>query len=336
MAEGTDILIVGPNWVGDMVMAEPLVAALKKRWPDQSIDILAPPGLLEVARRMRGVRATIPLPFSPHIAHMGKRYRLGRELRGRYADAYVLPGSFVSALIPAFGGIARRHGYLRELRFGLINRIVGMPRGEKRRTAAAYLRLAGESGVSRPQLLVDLENQARVLRSFGLNAGAFAILMPGAAGGPAKRWSAASFGDLAQMLAMRGTPVVILGGPEDKDVTAAVASLAPSAFDLGGRTNLTEAIDLIAAAQVAIANDTGPMHIAAAVGVPTIGIYGSTSPDDTPPLADAAAVVTHRISCSPCNQRICPLGHTRCLTAITPGEVLATLDQLRPPRQALA
>jgi heptosyltransferase-2 len=291
--------------------------------------------VLDLVRRMPGVRAAIPLPFSPHVLHLSQRYALGRSLRGRYADAYVLPGSFISALIPVFARIPRRHGYLRELRVLLINRVTRMPAGAKRRTAAAYLRLTGEEHAKpRPQLVVDPDNQARLLERFGLERGAFAVFVPGAAAGPAKRWPAESFGQLARMLAARGMPVVVLGGPDDRGGNAAIAAAAPGAINLAGGTSLSEAIDLIAAARVAISNDTGPMHTAAAVGVPTIGIYGSTSPDDTPPLADIAAVVTHRLACSPCHARTCPLGHTRCLTGITPMEVMAALDQLRLPLMA--
>lgn len=334
MAEGNDILIVGPNWVGDMVMAEPLVAALKERWPDRSIDILAPPNVLSLADRMRGVRAGIPSTFSPHVLHLMQRYALGRSLRGRYADAYVLPGSFISALVPAFARVPRRHGYVGELRHVLINRVTRMPEGARRQTAA-YLRLAGgEHATPRPRLIVDPDNQALLLQRFGLEQGRFVVFVPGAAAGPAKRWPAEAFGQLARMFGERRTPVVVLGGPDDRDANAAIAAAASGAIHLAGRTSLSEAVDLIAAAQVAIANDTGPMHIAAAVDVPTVGIYGSTSPDDTPPLTDTAAVVTHRLACSPCHARTCPLGHTQCLVGITPEEVMAAVDRLRLPLMA--
>lgn len=328
MADGTDILIVGCNWVGDMVMTEPLVAALKRRWPDRAIDILAPPGVLDVARRMQGVRAGIPLPFSPHVFHPVRRYVLGRALRGRYSDAYVLPGSFVSSLAPAFAGIANRHGYLREPRYPLINRVVRVPRGARRQIVAAHMRLVGESATPHPRLMVDLDKQAELLRRFGLEGGTFAALVPGTAGGPAKRWPVPAYGALARRLQARGTPVVLFGGPNDTDLNAAVSAMAPATIDIGGKTSLSEAIDLMAAAQVAVANDSGLMHVAAAVGVPTVGIFGSTSPDNTPPMSDAAAVVTHRLACSPCHARTCPLEHTRCLTEIEPAEVLATLDRL--------
>lgn len=332
MAE--DILIVAPNWVGDMVMTEPLVAALARHWPERAIDILAPEPVLEVARRMPGLRAGIPLPFSPHRLELGQRRALGHALRGCYADAYVLPGSFISALVPAFAHISKRHGYVREFRYGLINRIVRMPKGTERRTAEAYQGLAGETRAPRPRLIVDEGNRSRLLISLGLRGGDFVALMPGAEGGPAKRWPAPAFAELARAILADGLAVVILGGSNDAETTATVAAAAPGAINLGGQTGLGDAIDLIAAAREAVANDTGLMHIAAAVGTPVVGIYGSTSPDDTPPLADAAAIVTHRLACSPCHARICPLGHTNCLAEIAPAEILAAIGRLRSRQQA--
>jgi heptosyltransferase-2 len=326
VAQGKDILIVGPNWVGDMVMAEPLVAALKRRHPDSSIDLLAPENVLPVARRMPDLRAAIPLPFSPHRAEFRKRFALGRFLSQRYAEAYVIPNSFISALVPFFAGVRHRHGYLREARYGLINRIAVMPPGAKRRTAEAFLRLAGEPGPSRPRLSVDRPNQEAQLQRFGLHRGAFAALMPGAEGGPTKRWPPESYAALANLLLARGGSVAVFGGPNDREICATIADLAPGVVNLGGQTRLDEAIDLIAAAGFGVANDTGLMHIAAAVGTPVVAIYGSTSPDNTPPLTDAKAVITHRLTCSPCHQKVCPLGHTNCLVGIAPEEIIAVLS----------
>lgn len=329
MAEGTDILIVGPNWVGDMVMAEPLVAALKRRWPDRAIDLLAPANILPVARRMPGLRSTITLPFSPHRLELRKRVSLGRSLRGRYTEAYVLPGSFISALVPFFARIDTRSGYLREFRYGVVNRIVAMPAGARRRTSEAYLRLSGDVGRPRPRLEVDPQSQTQLLQRFGLRRGAFAALMPGADGGPARRWPPASFAGLARLLQGEGLAVAVLGGPKDHEICATIARLAPGVVDLGGRTTLDEAIDVVAAARFAVANDTGLIHIAAAVDIPVVGVYGSSSPEENPPLTDAGIVVSHRLSCSPCHQKVCPLGHTLCLVGIAPTEVFAALS--RPP-----
>jgi len=326
MAEDTAILVIGPNWVGDMVMANGLVAALAERFPGQPIDVVAPPATAPVARRMAEVRQVVEFGFSPHGLEWPQRRRLAAALRGRYGAAYVLPGSWISALVPALAGIPVRVGYLREMRFGLINRIVAMPPGEERRTAAAYLRLAG-GRERRPRLLVDSQNQARLLETHGLAPG-FIALVPGAEGGTAKRWPAAHYAELTKGLAGEGRRVVLLGSPRDAGTTADIAAACSGVLDLGGRTTLEDAVDLIAAAGLVVANDSGLMHVAAAVQTPVVGIYGSTSPEDTPALGDRRALVWRDLACSPCHQRECPLGHMNCLNLIGADEVAAAARQL--------
>jgi heptosyltransferase-2 len=312
-----------------MVMANGLVAALHAQFPGQPIDVLAPPATAPIAARMPEVRNAIEFAFSPHRLELAQRRRLARDLRGQYGTAYVLPGSWISALIPAMAGIPVRVGYLRELRYGLLNRIVVMPEGQKRKTADAYFRLAGASGSLRaPRLEVDVANQKRLLAEHRLVPKGFVALVPGAEGGSAKRWPAPHYAELARSLIGEGHPVALLGGPRDTAVTAEVATAAQGAIDMGGRTTLGDAVDLIAAARLAVANDSGLMHVAAAVGTPVIGIYGSTSPKDTPPLSELANPIWHELACSPCNQRECPFGHTACLNGIGAAEVLVGARRL--------
>lgn len=334
MAAGHAILVVGPNWVGDMVMAHTLVRALSVRFPDAPIDVLAPPASAPVAARMAEVRDVIDLPFSPHRTHFRERLALARSFRDRYASAYVLPGSWISALIPALAGIRNRTGYLRELRFGLLNRIIEMPDGQKRKTAEAYSRLAGDATLLLPQLQVDRANQERLLMEHSLVARQFVALLPGAEGGSAKRWPARQYAELARHLLHQGQHVILLGSPRDADTTSEIAAAAPGAIDLGGRTSLADAIDLVAAAELAVANDSGLMHVAAAVGTPIVGIYGSTSPQNTPPLTDQRALIWRGLACSPCHQRECPLGHTDCLNGLDVDTVAAALLGLTGRRAA--
>ena len=328
MAEGPAILVIGPSWVGDMVMAQCLFAALRERHPDHAIDVVAPAWAAPLLGRMPEVRARIDAPFKRREAGLAARWRLGRSLKARYAKAYVMPGSWKSALVPFFAGIPTRTGYLRELRYGLINDVVALPEALKRKTAEAFFRLARGGSFRAPRLDVDTENQAKLLAEHGLTSGGFAALMPGAEFGPAKRWPAPSYAALARALTAKGLAVALFGSANDAAVTREIAAAAPGAIDLAGKTRLEDAIDLIAAASVAVSNDSGLMHIAAAVGTPVVAVYGSTSPENTPPLAEHRELVWLELDCSPCHEKTCPLGHMNCLNTLGVDTVLAAVERL--------
>lgn len=328
MAEGPAILVIGPSWVGDMVMAQCLFAALKELHPDHAIDVVAPAWAAPLLGRMPEVRARIDAPFKRREAGLGARWRLGRSLKGRYARAYVMPGSWKSALVPFLAGIPRRIGYIGELRHVLINDRVSLPQELKRKTAEAFFRLARGGNFRAPRLEIDAENQARLLAEHGLVASGFAALMPGAEFGPAKRWPPQSYAALARALSAKGMAVVLLGSANDAAVTREIAAAAPGVVDLAGRTRLEDAIDLTAAASVAVSNDSGLMHIAAAVGTPVVAVYGSTSPNNTPPLADHRELVWLALECSPCHAKTCPLGHMNCLNTLAVETVLAAVERL--------
>jgi heptosyltransferase-2 len=242
--------------------------------------------------------------------------------------AYILPGSWKSALIPFFARIPRRFGNLREMRYGLLTDIVPLPEAVKRRTARAYFGLAQGGAFRAPHLTVDAGNQAALLSRFGLAPRKFAALMPGAEFGPAKRWPSEHYAGLALDFMRKGMKVALFGSKNDRDVTAEIAALAPGIVDLAGQTRLEDAIDLIAAARLAVSNDSGLMHVAAAVGTPIVAVYGSTSPENTPPLAERRELVWLGLSCSPCHQKICPLGHLNCLRTLEVAQVAAAADRL--------
>ncbi len=329
MAPRARLLIVGPNWVGDMVMAEPVVSALSRARPDRTVDMLAPPHVLEVAARMPDIGALIPLPFSPHAPHFGPRWALGRTLRGRYETAVILPNSFLSALVPWFAGVPERRGYRTELRHLLVNRPVRETGpGSRRVPFRSYQHVAGVTAAAAPRLRVDQAQQAEALQRFGLREGCFVALFPGAEGGSAKRWPVAHFSGLARLLLDEGLGVAVLGSPRDRAVTGAVCRDAPGAVDMGGRTSLGLAVDLIAAARGAVGNDTGLMHVAAATGVPVLGLYGPTAPDETPPLSALGATISLGLPCAPCRARTCPLGHHRCMSELLPQMVMARFASL--------
>lgn len=318
------ILVIGPRWVGDMVMAQCLFAALRRRDPTCEIDVVAPSWATPLLDRMAEVRGRIDAPFKPKEFGLSARWRLGRALAGRYDEAYVLPGSWKSALVPFFARVPVRIGYLKEQRWGLLNRIVALPKAIKRKTAETYFRLAGIEGPRPvPRLEVDVANRDRLLAEHGLVAGGYVAMMPGAEYGPAKRWPSRHYAALAAERMAAGDRVVLLGSPKDAEVGAEIAGLAAGVVDITGQTRLEDAIDILSAARFAVCNDSGLMHVAAAVGVPVVAVYGSTSAENTPPLSERAEIVSLNLACSPCHAKVCPLGHLDCLETLGPERVAA-------------
>ena len=328
-----DILVVGPSWVGDMVMAQALFMRLRQRHPRAAIDVLAPGWSLPILARMPEVRSGIELPLGHGEFGFGVRRRVGRALRAKaYAQAIVLPGSWKSALVPYFAGIPRRTGYRREFRYGVLNDLRTLDKTLLPTTVQQFLALAEDSAptqapvVPQPQLRAEPQRLEALRQQLGLHAQKPAVaLMPGAEYGPAKRWPAEYFAELSGRLAAAGYQVWVLGSAKEKELGASIAQGRADIHDLSGRTQLVDVVDLLGAAQAAVSNDSGLMHVAAAVGTRLVAIYGSSSPKMTPPLSRQARVLYLGLSCSPCFQRECPLGHLNCLRQITPEQVLATL-----------
>ena len=328
------VLVVGPSWVGDMVMIEPLLALLKSRQPVPAIDVLAPAWSRPLLERMPEVRAAIDLPIGHGALALPERRRIGRALRGRYAQAIVLPGSWKSALVPFFAGIRKRTGFVRELRFGLLNDLRRLDKRALPMTVQRFWALGAEPGAAVPTRLVprlhsDLAAVVATRAALDLTAEApVLVLCPGAEYGPAKRWPQAHFAAVAGHYLAQGWQVWLLGSARDAPVTAVIAAQAPGAVNLAGRTDLGAACDLIAAADLVVSNDSGLMHVAAAFDRPLVAVYGSSDPGFTPPLSDRARVLTLGLSCSPCFERECPLGHLKCLKDLAPAQVLAAADAL--------
>jgi heptosyltransferase-2 len=327
-------LIVAPSWVGDAVLSHPLLVRLKEAQPAAAIDVLGPAWALPVYRRMPEVDRTVALPFGHGDLQLGARRAFARTLPA-YDRAIVLPNSWKSALIPWHAGIAVRTGYFGEMRFGLLNDLRTLDEKALPRIVERYAALAQPAGetlrrpLPEPRLATDRAQVAATLAKLGLDpARPAAAFAPGAEYGPAKRWPARHFADLARTFAARGWQVWLLGSAKDAPVTAEIRALSGDAcVDLAGRTSLDDAIDLLAAAARVVTNDSGLMHVAAALDRPTAAIFGSSSPEFTPPLSAHARVITLRLSCSPCFARICPLGHTNCLEQLEPARVLASLDE---------
>jgi heptosyltransferase-2 len=329
------ILVIGPSWVGDMVMAQSLYITLKEN-SEAALDVVAPSWSLPLLSRMPQVREGIELPVTHGELGWNARRDLGRALRRKaYGRAIVVPRSFKSALVPWHARIPVRTGYRGEMRYGLLNDIRPLDEELLTRTVQRFVALGYPPGASlpppvpHPRLSVDRDNQIRLSRSLGLRPDRPAVaLMPGAEFGPAKCWPLAHFAETARTLVGGGYQVWVLGSAKEREVGAAVIrSAGESAFNLCGKTGLEDVVDLLALARHAISNDSGLLHVAAAAGCNVIGIYGSSTPDYTPPLSDRAAVLYLNLECSPCFRRHCPLGHLRCLREIAPRQALDAVER---------
>jgi heptosyltransferase-2 len=341
----TKVLVVGPSWVGDMVMAQALYKLLAARNPGIAIDVVAPAWSLPVLARMPEVRRGIELAVGHGELGLGRRFALARALRGEhYGRAIVLPRSAKAALVPWLARVPRRTGFRGEWRYGLLNDVRRLaPALDQTVKRFIALGLERDEAVPeslppqwRPRLVADSRNRARLLARHARADALLAALLPGAEYGPAKRWPAAQFGELAAALGARGYDVVVLGSAKERALGEQIVAAAPGApvHNLCGQTSLGDVVDLLATAAVAVSNDSGLLHVAAAAGAPVVAIYGSSSPQFTPPLTDAAAIVTRRLPCSPCFARECPLGHLDCLRGLSSSAVLADLDALLARRAA--
>jgi heptosyltransferase-2 len=329
------ILVVAPSWIGDTVLAQPLFKLLHSRHADLALDVLAPRWTLPLLARMPEVRRALESPFGHGDLRLGERRRLGRSLAPEdYDQAIVLPNTFKSALVPFFAGIPARTGYIGELRHWLLNDARRLDKEALPQIAQRYAALALPRGEKLapplPTLALRVDDAGRhaVLDRLGLDRNRpAAALCPGAEYGPAKRWPARYFAELAQGLAARGCAVWLIGSQGDRQAGAEIEQAAAGACrNLCGETTLTEAIDLLASTSLVVSNDSGLMHVAAALGRPLIALYGSSSPEFTPPLSSRAQILKLDLPCSPCFKRECPLGHFNCMMQLTPDQVLAAVD----------
>jgi heptosyltransferase II len=326
----TRSLVIAPQWIGDAVMAEPLLATLAAR--GETLTVAALPWVAPVFRAMPQVGEIVELPFAHGRLDWAARRRVAATLRGRFDAAYVLPNSIKSALVPWLAKIPLRIGYRGEGRVLLLNRRLPNPEGRPP-MVAFYGALAGAdfNASSRPRLRLDDAAVDAALTASGLVRGGFWVFAPGAEYGPAKRWPADHYAVLARSLhAADGAPVVLLGSKGEVVLCESIAAAAPGICRvLAGKTSLLEAMALIAASRGLASNDSGLMHVAAAFGVPQVAVFGSTSPEHTPPLNANARVLwlkdELRLDCMPCFDRTCRFGHTLCLVGVAPARVEAAL-----------
>lgn len=330
----TNALVIAPQWIGDAVMTEPLLRRLHAR--GERLTVGALPWVAPVYRAMPQVADVIEFPFAHGGLQFKARRAIAQRIEGQFDKAYVLPNSLKSALLPFLASIPQRIGYLGEVRVGLLTHRLKNPKN-KPPMVAFYSALSGEGGLEndRPRLHIDAAEMAHTLKGLGLAQGGYVVFAPGAEFGPAKRWPARHFSELAASL---DGPVVLLGSAKEAPLCDEIAAPANAAqagkcLNLAGKTSLPQALGLIAGCRSIVSNDSGLMHVAAALGVPQVAIFGSSSPLHTPPLSDKAQVLWLKtdpayqppLDCAPCFARECPLGHTRCLNDISAQRVLEAL-----------
>ena len=329
------ILVIGPSWVGDMVMAQSLYKRLRRQDPDAEIHVLAPGWSRPVIERMPEISKTIEQPLGHGEFGFFARRALGLSLRPEnYSQAIVLPRSFKAALVPFFAGIPRRTGYRGEMRYGLLNDIRTFDKVRLNQTVKRFVALGAQPGdpdlteIELPRLETTPEQRSATLERFEVDSAEDSVaFMPGAEYGSAKRWPIRYFADLAARLNQVGITVRVLGSDKERDLgdTIVNATDGDRTRNLCGKTSLAEVTDLLSASKAAVTNDSGLLHMAAAVGTQVIALYGSSSPGFTPPLTEAKRVFYLDIECSPCFQRECPLGHFRCMNDLSVDSVCSAV-----------
>ncbi|BEL92079.1 ADP-heptose--LPS heptosyltransferase RfaF [Serratia marcescens] len=340
------ILVIGPSWVGDMMMSQSLYRTLKAEYPSAEIDVMAPAWCRPLLARMPEVNQALAMPLGHGALGLGERRRLGRALRAnRYDRAYVLPNSFKSALVPFFADIPQRTGWRGEMRYGLLNDVRVLDKAAFPLMVQRYVALAYDKGrIQRaddlpqpllwPQLQVSDEEIADTTAAFNLTDSRPIVgFCPGAEFGPAKRWPHYHYATLAQRLIENGYQIALFGSAKDHEASEQIrAALQEDARDfclnLAGKTQLEQAVILIAACRAVVSNDSGLMHVAAALNKPLIALYGPSSPDFTPPLSDKARVIRlisgyHKVRKGDAEQ-----GYHQSLIDIQPQQVLDALTPL--------
>ncbi|WP_199053021.1 lipopolysaccharide heptosyltransferase II [Aquitalea sp. ASV15] len=321
------ILVIGPSWVGDSVMAQPLYQRLHERHPGLELHVFAPAWTLPLLERMPEVAKAHLNPFGHGTLRLRERWQTARRLKAEGFDqAIILPNSLKSALIPLFAGIPLRTGFIGESRYWILNDSRELDEQELPMMVERFCALAEDRNkplprpIAHPTLVTNAQSRQQTASRLQLDTSRPVIAFcPGAEYGPAKRWPARHFAELAKRFAAAGFAVWLFGSGKDKEISEQIASQAAgTAINLCGKTGLEEAIDLMGLARLAVCNDSGLMHVAAALGKPLVALYGSSSPDFTPPLSDQAAVVSLNLDCSPCFERNCPYQHTNCLEQLEP------------------
>lgn len=320
-----------------MVMAQSLFMTLKKNNPECQIDVLAPQWSFSLLERMPEVRKAVAMPLGHGAFNLKTRIELGKSLRASHYDqAILLPNSWKSALVPFFANIPQRTGYIGEMRWGLLNDA----RKLDKRLFSMTVQRFDALGFSKnsdilpsyqiPKLSIEKKDQVAVSQKFNLNVTDKVLaLCPGAEYGPAKRWPVNHYAEIAKQKIQQGWQVWLFGSAKDVDVAEQINQATENqCTNFAGQTSMAEAVDIMSLVDTVVSNDSGLMHVAAALDKKVVAIYGSSDPNFTPPLNSKANIINLKLDCSPCFERDCPLGHTNCLKDISPSRVLDSMNQL--------
>ena len=332
MSVKTKILIIGPSWVGDMMMAQVLFQLLHQQNSNCELHVLAPAWSQALLSRMPEVQKSIVLPFGHGQLQLRARYQFAKQLKSEnYDQAIVMPNSLKSALIPYWANIPKRTGWLGEYRFGLLNDVRYLNKKQFPKMVERFAALAFPAQtilpatLPVPQFSIRSEEVDFALQKQGLSRSSKPILAlcPGAEFGSSKCWPPSHYAAIANEKLNEGWAVWIFGSANDRAIAETIQKQTEErCVNLAGKTALSEAVDLLALAKCVVTNDSGLMHIAAALDRSVIALYGSTSPDFTPPLSSRAKILKLNLSCQPCFKRECPLKHHHCMELLLPGRVL--------------
>lgn len=327
------ILMVPYMWIGDFVRCHSVVKLLRQQDPDRPVDVLSTTLCAPLADYMPGVRKAIVCDLPRGSLALGQNRALAARFAAEhYGQVLVMPRTWKSALAPFLAGIPVRTGFAGEARFGLLNDIrwgeKKLPRMIDRCGALALPKTATvPADWPLPELVVPGADAASWRARMNLGDGPAVALAPGAVG-PSKRWPASYFGEVARHLVARGLSVWVLGSPAERPLAQEIISIAGDSVRDLTSTDLRNAILALGAATAAISNDSGLVHVAAAIGTPTIGIFGPTSPWHWAPLNPLASIVETdtEVSCRPCHKPVCRMQHHRCMRDIAPARVIADID----------
>ena len=335
------ILIIGPSWVGDTVMAQTLYKRLKEECPECKIDVISPDWSSELMQRMSEVSKTINSPYMHGDLKLLSRRQFGINLKkSNYDRSIVLTNSLKSSLIPFFARIPIRTGWLGEMRYGLLNDIRYLDKSKNHLMVEKFAALSIKDrnysleSLSLPKLNIDFKNQKSTLAKLGINLDLPSLaICPGAEFGPSKKWPEEHYSIVAKHYINKGWNVLCFGSPNDHETGKKISNYEDLEeeshfYNLIGKTSLVDAVDLLSHCNKVVSNDSGLMHIAAAVETPLVAVYGPSSPEYTPPLIDKKVIIRKMVGYKKIREGNLPEGYDASLFSIKPEEVMEALEAL--------